>query len=46
MRGKGIPHLNGYGTGSQNVKVTVQVPKKLNKKQKKLLEEFEKSIKK
>ncbi|MBT3304175.1 molecular chaperone DnaJ [Candidatus Woesearchaeota archaeon] len=46
MKGKGIPHLNGYGTGSENVKVTVQVPKKLNKKQKKLLEDFEKSIKK
>jgi len=45
IKGKGIPHLNGYGTGSENVKVTVQVPKKLNRKQKKLLEEFEKSLK-
>ena len=40
MKGKGIPHLSGSGAGSQMVKVVVQVPKKLNKKQKNLLKEF------
>ena len=33
MKGKGMPHLQGYGIGSQNVRVIVEVPKKLNKKQ-------------
>lgn len=42
MAGKGIPHLNGYGTGDQDVKVNVEVPKKLSKKQKELLQQFEK----
>ena len=45
MKGKGIPSLRGYGTGSQNVKVNVEVPKKLSKKQKDLLKEFEKGFK-
>lgn len=40
MRGKGIPHTNGVGKGSQMVKVIVKTPKKLNKKQKQLLKEF------
>ncbi|MBW2991874.1 molecular chaperone DnaJ [Candidatus Woesearchaeota archaeon] len=42
MKGKGIPSLRSYGTGSENVKVVVQVPKKLTKKQKELLKEFDK----
>ena len=46
MRGKGIPYLHGYGTGSENVEVVVEVPKKLSKKQKELLKEFEKESKK
>jgi molecular chaperone DnaJ len=46
MKGKGIPHLNAYGTGSEEVKVVVQVPKKLSRKQKDLLKEFEKEGKK
>lgn len=46
MKDKGIPHLHGYGIGSQNVKVTVEVPKKLTKKQKELLKEFDKNSKK
>ena len=45
MRGKGMPHLNGHGHGNQNVRVIVQVPEKLNKKQKDLLKEFEKTNK-
>lgn len=40
MAGKGIPYLRGFGTGDQNVLVTVDVPKKLNKKQKEALEKY------
>lgn len=44
MAGKGIPNLRGYGAGDQNVLVTVDVPKKLNKKQKEALEKYGKLI--
>lgn len=43
MRGKGIPSLHGYGNGDQNVRVVVQTPKKLSKKQKEALEMFAKA---
>jgi len=46
MKGKGIPDLHGYGTGSQNIKVIIETPTKLTKKQKELLKEFEKESKK
>jgi molecular chaperone DnaJ len=41
LRGKGIPHLNGYQRGDQHVRVTVEVPEKLSKKQKEILEQFQ-----
>jgi len=40
MKGKGIPHLNGYGQGDQHVRVKVITPTKLSDKQKELLREF------
>lgn len=40
LRGKGIPFLRGNGRGDQYVKVNIEVPKKLNDKQKALLREF------
>jgi molecular chaperone DnaJ len=40
MRGKGLPHLQYSGYGNQNVRVTIEVPKKLSRKQKELLREF------
>jgi len=40
MKGKGIPHVNGYGRGDQHVRVKVQTPSKLSDKQKDLLKEF------
>jgi molecular chaperone DnaJ len=43
MKGKGIPSLHGYGTGDEFVTVIVEIPKKLTKRQKELLEEFDKS---
>ena len=46
MKNKGIPNLRGYGTGSQNVRVIIDVPKKLTKKQKQLLKDFGKLNKK
>lgn len=33
MRGKGIPHLNGYGRGDQLVRVLVWIPTKLSAKE-------------
>lgn len=42
MRDKGIPHLRSRGRGSQLVRVTIEVPKRLSKEQKKNLKEFEK----
>ncbi len=40
MKGKGLPKLRGSGSGDQMVKVRIEVPKKLSKKQKKALEDF------
>lgn len=42
LKGKGIPALRGFSTGDQLVKVVVDIPAKLSKRQKELLEEFEK----
>lgn len=40
MKGKGIPHINGYGQGDQHVRVKVVTPIKINERQKELLKEF------
>ena len=40
LKGKGIPRVNGHGRGDQYVKVTVDVPKTLNEKQKEALKLF------
>ncbi len=40
LRGKGVPYLRGRGRGDQYVRVQVKIPKKLSRKQKKLLEEL------
>ncbi|MBQ8683729.1 MAG: molecular chaperone DnaJ [Clostridia bacterium] len=41
VKGKGIPYLNGRGTGDLLLKIVVEVPKNLTSEQKKLLREFE-----
>lgn len=46
LRGLGVPHVRGGGRGDQIVQLKVEVPKKLNKKQKSLLEDLKKSGKK
>ena len=40
LRNKGIPYLRGNGRGDQFVKTAVEVPKKLNERQKKILRDF------
>ncbi|MCC3863289.1 molecular chaperone DnaJ [Terrisporobacter petrolearius] len=42
LRGKGIPKLRSNVRGDQYVKVTVEIPKKLNDKQKELVRQFAK----
>ena len=41
LKGKGIQHLNGRGRGDQYVRITVEVPKNLNSKQKEIIKQFE-----
>ncbi|MBQ6594244.1 MAG: molecular chaperone DnaJ [Clostridia bacterium] len=41
IRGEGVPRLRGSGKGDLYVKAVVEIPKKLNEKQKSLLREFE-----
>lgn len=42
MKGLGIPYLGAYGKGDQHVIVKIEIPKKLNKRQRELMEEFAK----
>lgn len=44
MRGKGVPSLRGHGRGDQHVRIAVEVPRNLNRKQKENLEVFSKSL--
>lgn len=43
LRNKGLPNVNGYGTGDLLVNVSIYVPETLNKDEKKALEDMEKS---
>ncbi len=45
VRNKGVPVLNGHGKGDLYVEVRVQIPTKLNKRQKELLQELESTAK-
>jgi molecular chaperone DnaJ len=40
MRSQGFPNVHGHGTGDQMVEIHIEVPKKLNDKQKELLQSF------
>lgn len=42
LKGNGIPYLGSYGKGDLHVVVKVEIPKKLTKRQKELMEEFAK----
>jgi len=41
IRNKGVPVLNGHGKGDLYVEVRVQIPGKLNKRQRELLQELD-----
>lgn len=43
LRGKGIPYPRQNARGDQYVRITIEVPKSLTRKQKELLQEFENS---
>ncbi|MCE9653440.1 MAG: molecular chaperone DnaJ [Nitrosarchaeum sp.] len=43
LKGKGVPHMNSKSRGDQFIRVVVNIPKKLTKHQKNLLDEFQKS---
>ncbi len=45
LRQKGIKYLNGRGRGDQYVTVTVEIPKKVTREQRKALEAFEATLK-
>jgi molecular chaperone DnaJ len=44
VRGKGMPNVNGRGQGDLHVIARAAVPKKLTKEQKRILEEFSKTL--
>ena len=44
LKSKGMPNLDGYGTGDLHVRVIPEVPRKLNGKQKKALKEWQESL--
>ncbi len=46
LKGEGLPNLRARGHGDILVKISIDVPKKLSKKQQELLKEFEKEGKK
>jgi molecular chaperone DnaJ len=43
LRGRGMPALRGKGVGDQLVAVRVEIPAKINARQRKLIEEFQQS---
>lgn len=43
LKGKGIKNVNGRGIGDLYISTTVETPRRLNKKQKEMLKEFENS---
>lgn len=44
LRGEGVPHVRTGGKGDLYVRLVVKVPEKLSKDQKKLLEQFQKTL--
>jgi len=44
LKGKGVPHVEGYHFGDQIVTVIVEIPSHLDKEQKKLLQKFMSSM--
>jgi molecular chaperone DnaJ len=44
LRGKGMPHFQGYGRGDMLVRIGVAVPEKLTSRQRELLEQLSKEL--
>ncbi len=44
LRGKGVPHISSRGRGDQYVRIVVNIPKKLSKRQKQILDDFQRSF--
>mgnify|MGYP003348531216 FL=1 len=44
LKGKGLPFMNARGRGDQYVRLVIEIPKKLDKVQKELLEKFDQSF--
>lgn len=40
LRGKGVPSVQGFGNGDQHVRIVIDAPDKLDRAQRKLLEQF------
>jgi molecular chaperone DnaJ len=40
LKGKGVPRLRGSGKGDVIVQIFIKIPKRLNRKQKQLLEKY------
>ena len=45
LRGKGVPNLRGGSAGDLDARIVIEVPANLDRKQRELLEEFQKSVK-
>ncbi|MGI0047424.1 MAG: molecular chaperone DnaJ [Nitrosotalea sp.] len=45
LKGKGLPHQGSRGRGDQYVRLVISIPKKIDKHQRKLLEELQDSLK-
>jgi molecular chaperone DnaJ len=43
IKDRGVPHLNGKGRGDLLARIKIEVPKKLNKKQREALEALQKA---
>lgn len=44
LKGKGLPHMNSRGRGDQYVRLVINIPTKLSKQQKELLEKLDKTF--
>ena len=44
MRAKGVQHLNHHGIGDELVRIKIEIPEKLTKRQEELMKEFEKEM--
>jgi DnaJ-class molecular chaperone len=40
LRGKGVPNVRGRGRGDQYIKINIEIPTRITRRQKELLEEF------